>query len=337
MKPGIGGLATALMVACVNASPALAIDCKPYFENQRYTLVVPYGAGGGYDAYARAFAPVLAGVTGSDVVVSNVPAAGGRVGLDRVADAEPDDNLLLVIGTVRLFDANNGRSRFDDVVALASFNTDIWTWYGRAGDDIRNYVGKTMVSANSAEITALARFRLAGLATGIDMAVVSGYDGSVEANAAVLRGEADVAGRSLQAGEVAKEGGDHAFLLMLTDAPVEGYEDVPHIAGPGGIVAEMTAGMDPQIREERMKIAQLVAEMETHIRSVLVGSKTEGERRDCLRQAVETAMFSDDLAAALLALKRPLRPMDSKQATAHLSRTRSAYEAAAPYIAKLKP
>jgi tripartite-type tricarboxylate transporter receptor subunit TctC len=62
-------------------------------------LIVPFSPGGSNDVYARALAQKLAGKLSASVVVENKPGAGGSIGSDLVARAEPDGSTLLLIST----------------------------------------------------------------------------------------------------------------------------------------------------------------------------------------------------------------------------------------------
>lgn len=71
------------------ARPALAQALWP--AGRPIEIIVPFAAGGGMDAMARAIAPFLvARLPGSRVIVSNRPGAGGHVGTEAVANAAPD-------------------------------------------------------------------------------------------------------------------------------------------------------------------------------------------------------------------------------------------------------
>jgi tripartite-type tricarboxylate transporter receptor subunit TctC len=61
---------------------------------QTVRLVVGYAPGGPVDAAARLFAPALARELGQTVVVENKPGAGGAMGGDMVAKAQPNGLLL---------------------------------------------------------------------------------------------------------------------------------------------------------------------------------------------------------------------------------------------------
>jgi tripartite-type tricarboxylate transporter receptor subunit TctC len=85
----------ALLAACAIASQAAAQSwpAKPV------RLVVPLSAGGFADVPARLLAPRLAAQLGRQVYVENRPGAGGTLGTDHVAKAEPDGHTLLFTAT----------------------------------------------------------------------------------------------------------------------------------------------------------------------------------------------------------------------------------------------
>jgi tripartite-type tricarboxylate transporter receptor subunit TctC len=61
-------------------------------------MVVPFAAGGVYDTLGRIFAARLSELLGQQVVVENVPGAGGMTGSARVARAPPDGYQLVFGG-----------------------------------------------------------------------------------------------------------------------------------------------------------------------------------------------------------------------------------------------
>lgn len=69
------------------------------FPERSITLVVPFAAGGSTDVVARVIAQKMGDDLGQQIVVENVAGAGGNLGADRVARAEPDGYTILM-GTV---------------------------------------------------------------------------------------------------------------------------------------------------------------------------------------------------------------------------------------------
>jgi tripartite-type tricarboxylate transporter receptor subunit TctC len=66
------------------------------------TLVVPYAAGGPVDTLARILAARLSEILGQQVVIENMPGAGGMTGSSRVAKAAPDGYTVLLSGSAVL-------------------------------------------------------------------------------------------------------------------------------------------------------------------------------------------------------------------------------------------
>jgi len=66
------------------------------FPSRVVRLVWPYSAGGSGDPVARGLAEGLGKLWGKAVVVDNKPGAGGMIGADAVAKAQPDGHTLLL-------------------------------------------------------------------------------------------------------------------------------------------------------------------------------------------------------------------------------------------------
>src|SRR5271154_3627928 len=62
------------------------------------TMVVPFGPGGVYDTLGRVYAASLSDILGQQVIVDNVPGAGGMTGGPRIARADPDGYQFLFGG-----------------------------------------------------------------------------------------------------------------------------------------------------------------------------------------------------------------------------------------------
>jgi tripartite-type tricarboxylate transporter receptor subunit TctC len=62
------------------------------------TMVVPFAPGGVYDTLGRVYAAALSGILGQQVIVENVPGAGGMTGAARIARADPDGYQFLFGG-----------------------------------------------------------------------------------------------------------------------------------------------------------------------------------------------------------------------------------------------
>ncbi|WP_426956937.1 Bug family tripartite tricarboxylate transporter substrate binding protein [Muricoccus radiodurans] len=117
--------------ALLGALPLLAtptlLRAQPAFPNRPIRLVVPFAGGGATDLTARLIAERLGGPLGQTVVVDNRPGAGGNLGADIVAKADPDGHTLLMctIGTASINQYLYSRMPYDparDLTSVAMVN-----------------------------------------------------------------------------------------------------------------------------------------------------------------------------------------------------------------------
>ena len=94
MKP----LKTLILAACVIALPllpALSTAQTQTFPTKPVVLIIPFPPGGPTDAMARTLAAEIRDQLGQPVIVENRAGAGGNIGADFVARAEPDGHTLM--------------------------------------------------------------------------------------------------------------------------------------------------------------------------------------------------------------------------------------------------
>lgn len=87
-------LLTGAALLCI-ATTVMA-QAETWRPDRPVSLIVPYSAGGGTDATARAVAKQLSLLWKQPVVVENLPGADGLIGTRRVISAKPDGHTLLL-------------------------------------------------------------------------------------------------------------------------------------------------------------------------------------------------------------------------------------------------
>src|SRR3546814_3511580 len=92
MKQTGSWLAAAALAVCA-ALPGQAAAAYP---EKPIRLVVPFSPGGSTDTLGRLLADALPPILGQPVIVENKPGAGGNIGGDLVARADPDGYTLLL-------------------------------------------------------------------------------------------------------------------------------------------------------------------------------------------------------------------------------------------------
>ena len=69
------------------------------WPSRHVRLIVPFPAGGGTDIIARILANRLSEIWGQQIVIENLPGAGGNTGIAMVAKSPPDGYTILTVST----------------------------------------------------------------------------------------------------------------------------------------------------------------------------------------------------------------------------------------------
>ncbi|MFC1680763.1 tripartite tricarboxylate transporter substrate-binding protein [Pseudomonadota bacterium] len=196
-----------LILAATVASPAWTADAtqRP-FSGERIRLVVGFGVGGGYDAYARLLVPHLERETGATVIVENWTGGGGIVALNRLSAGRSDViTLMLINGPSATLSQIIGREgvRYDlrELVWLGGIQAEKTVIMAGPRSSFRtlaDIVGadETVLWAASSVTTNAASPALISQALNLHSRIIIGYKGSSESSLAVLGGEADLAAMS---------------------------------------------------------------------------------------------------------------------------------------------
>jgi tripartite-type tricarboxylate transporter receptor subunit TctC len=116
MRKTMLALASALMLTLGLAKHAVAQD----WPQKSIRIIVSFGPGAGADIIGRILADSMQGKLGKPVVVENKPGAGGILGNEAVANAEPDGYTLGIMTAGQIIAAVTRKNmRYDTLTAFA--------------------------------------------------------------------------------------------------------------------------------------------------------------------------------------------------------------------------
>jgi tripartite-type tricarboxylate transporter receptor subunit TctC len=100
MKSLLRGAAFAATVAVATLG-ASAVQAQAAYPNHPVTIIVPFGAGGSADVYARVVAQKLGEAFKQSFIVEDRPGAGALIGTQYVAKSAPDGYTLLMMSNTQ--------------------------------------------------------------------------------------------------------------------------------------------------------------------------------------------------------------------------------------------
>ena len=305
----------ALVAAAMSAASENATAQSGYYAGKTVRIVVGSSAGGGYDTYARAIAPILSEhLPGKPtVVVQNMPGGGGLTAVLHLDANAPKDGTVVSLfnaGAITDMASDPARAKVDLTKvawigsATRSFRmcyfwhgTGIKTWSGldRARQVTLGATGAKSASYNDAAI-------LKNLLKQ-NVRIIAGYPGRTEVQLAVERGEVDgECGTPELVPEDWWRDKKASMVLRMSEAKTpEIPDDVPWI---GSFVKS----------EEDMQALQLLIAANELGRPFIASREVPAEQIEMLRNAFDATMRDKNYLA--LAAKRQLTvsPMSGQEA-----------------------
>lgn len=232
---------TAFVAIALSGGSASAEDEAAFYKDKTVRIIVGFGPGGGYDAYARMLAPHFMEALGAGgVIVENQPGAGGVSALNRLYSAPPDGlQMMLIQGTGAAMQQLLGQSsvRFDlaKVGYLGIVSASPWMWLVTPKSPFH-----TVADALKArrKLSWPGSGPIDGLADGaaitcytlkLDCKVVKGYKGSAAAALAVAQGEMDAIYVSDTSANHYVQAGNARPIAAMGRVRSQFFKDVPTI------------------------------------------------------------------------------------------------------------
>jgi len=223
-----------------HAAPAHAYPDKPI------QLVIPFAAGGPTDMLGRFLSRSLSQQLGQPVVVMNRPGAGGNIGTQFVARAEPDGyTLLLVASSHAINPAVYDNLQYDPIAdfsaisLLASGPFILTVRNGLPAKSVNELIelaraepGRlTYASAGTGTANHLAGELFKQL-TGVDLTHVP-YNGAAPASQAILAGTVDILFNNMLSGMPMVKAGQVRALAVTGPKRSAALPDLPTVAESG--------------------------------------------------------------------------------------------------------
>ena len=243
MKKTMCSLLIVLLVLTMIGGTALAERTYP---SRTIEFVIPFGAGGSADLFARSFADLLSSKLGVNVNAVNKPGAGGVTGLTYVEDAEADGyTICLVTPSMPIAEAKglyDFRGKFQPislmeqdvyVVSVLESNPYFNDWDGFLAYAKQNPGYVTTGGSSAGGLDEYTALQL-GEAIGAELTYVP-YDGYGEYKAAFLGGEVDLYIDKLSSYTQMSQYDEILPMCVLSETrvPAAGLEEVPTLIERG--------------------------------------------------------------------------------------------------------
>lgn len=234
----------AIAVAAATLAP-LAANAADY-PSRPVRIIVPFGPGGLGDVTMRIASEKLSDVLGQQFVVENHPGAGGVAAANELLAADPDGHTLIMLsnGTTiatSLFTnlSYDPQKQFTPISTVAWFDLALFTNAGGDLDTVQAVLDKANAEPGSLNIATVNPGSTQNLAaelfrsvTGIDANLIP-YRTSPDVQAALMRGEVDLAIESPTAFASAMGGGDIRAIAVTGTERNPAMPDVPTVIEAG--------------------------------------------------------------------------------------------------------
>lgn len=319
------GLLTAAalsLVAFGAAAPNAAHAVEDFYSGRTITISVGFGPGGGYDLYARLVAEFLGRhMPGSpDVIVENMPGAGGRLAAQHLYNVAPQDGtyLSVIVQSIALDSLLNvlpGDLDARNYTAIGRLSPEyelgmVWnTVPVETLDDIKERE-VTFASTGAGSASFFVPTMLNDM-VGTQFRVIVGYQGAAAAMQALEQGEVDaamqgIAGMTASRPDWIPEGRVNV-VWQLGREPHPLLPDVPAVGQLG----------DNDLDRAALELVSAAADIG---RALFAPPNVPEDRVEALRRAFDAMLADPDFLAAAEARRHMLDPLTGEELQAEVAR-----------------
>ena len=337
------------LCAILSAVPATAatnsLACDGGFEGKSARIIVTHAAGGGYDTFARIFAPHYEKVTGANTRVENWPAGKGRIGAEKIMSADPDGLTIGVLDASKhIVDHMISDGEQPDVL-------DNFTFLGRYARS--QHVLLTGNESNIADIDNLfdmkplpvfgtKSYRSSGLLATVLLGdllqlkfdVVAGLGGTRKRVLAASRGDVDLISSNYFSINSDITAGTIRPLLQTSTSEISDHPDlkyIPVLGGVDGVAARRATELGIDV-EKSIERAQAIESLISAGRILVAPAGLSDHLTSCLQDAVLTALQSAEFASDIKKANMVIDVASGPATVQELKNSQSEFEQLIPLL-----
>lgn len=311
------------LIVMLSSLPAYSREqdafCSGLLQGKRINLMVPLAPGGTFDLTARALMEPIANRTNVKVGVINNPALGGLLALRGTLEKNSQEIRLAFFSANGLLEVAE-KSKLDWVNQLTPLTTylseeTLWLSKKNGKESIFDYAKFTVSGSiiNQLEVKAMAYL------FSKQYKLVSGYSGSSEYAAAVLRGEVDFFGPTRMTAKRFMQSGEFQAVIALSDRPALDFPETPYLFGSGSIFSALP-GSKMEL-EKKAAIAKHLIQISRSDRMILIASHHSIELQQCLEKLILESLQDPNFINKVRKLSLKLINEDSRAAKIRLMQT----------------
>ena len=328
----IARIVALLLVLAVLQPAQSGAQGPPFYRGKQISMLIASGAGGGYDAYARALARHMARhIPGNPTIVPrNLPGAGGLIAANTLYNATPADGLT--------FAALTNGAAMDPLFGetAARFDGQKFNWLGSIGklENIcvtwqtspitRIDQAKTReitVSATGATGNSAIMPRIVNQFLGTKFKVIGGYAEGAGQTLALERGEVDgICGLSYSTLKASRpDWFRDKKLNIILQIGLNKIHDLPDVPNAIDLVADT----------ENKRVLELILIRQEMGRPFALPPRVPADRVQILRRAFEDTLKDPQFLAEAAKLQLEIDPLTGPEIQALLTK---AYSAPKPIV-----
>lgn len=305
-----------LLLICWLNSLVSADEAQPFYAGKTINIIVGFGAGGGYDLYARLLARFLGNhIAGPPtIVVQNMDGAGGVRAANYVYTLAPHDGTVIaaVNQGATMYQLLGGKGAQYDPVhfswlgSMAYSNNTVYVWAASGIKTLDDAKHREVSMAGSGIISDANIYpAVLNALIGTRFKIINGYPGTNESNLALERGEVD--GR-----------GGGAYSSLVSTRPQWLSEKKINILTQIGFDKEPELPDVPRLLDlvsnpEDAQIANLVTLPVAIGYNYWVSPDVPADRLKILQDAFSEAMRDPELTAAARQSSLEIRPKSGER------------------------